>query len=122
MKKLILKILGMNICGLCGGLFKPPPEWAIGKDAFYLGSGKYCIKCADEAIKYEDQLRQREHDLRWAKRNPDKLRAVVKEEEAKERAGAQMSQEQMQKVYGGLGGVVQGLGGLANSFNQINRP
>ncbi len=121
MKKLILKILGMNICGLCGGLFKPPPEWAMGKDAFYLVGGKYCIKCADEAMKYEDQLRQREHDLRWAKRNPDKLRALVKEEEAKERADAQMSQEQMQKAYGGIGGLVQGLGGMANSLNQLNR-
>lgn len=119
MKKIILKILGMNICGLCGGLFKPPPEWAMGKDAFYLGSGKYCIKCADEALKYEDELRQCEHDLRWAKRNPDKLRALVKEEEDKVN---QRSQEQMQKACGGLGGIVQGLGGLANSFNQINRP
>lgn len=119
MKKLILKILGMNICGLCGGLFRPPPAWAIGKKAFYICEGRYCVQCADEAMKYEEELKQREHDLNWAKRNPEKLRALVKEEEAKEVVGGQISQEQMQKAFVGSG--LSDFIGLSNVFG-LNHP
>ena len=93
MKKLLLKILGMNVCGWCGGLF-----------CVSLTHGRYCIKCADEGGKHDAELKHREYDLIWARLNPDKLRTLVKEEEAKDsKANAnQMGQ----------------LGGLANQFGE----